>query len=116
MSGNKEIFEKVKKIIVDHLGVEESKVSESASFVDDLGADSLDQVEITMELEDEFGIEISDKDAEQIYTVRQAVETVKFFFFFAARRDAFYHRVLQEHHLPECMCALELLVHEALSY
>ncbi len=41
---------------------------------------------------------------------------VKFFFFFAARRDAFYHRVLQEHHLPECMCALELLVHEALSY
>ena len=56
MSNNKEVFEKVKKIIIDHLGVEESKVVESANFIDDLGADSLDQVELVMAFEEEFGV------------------------------------------------------------
>ena len=76
MSENKEIFEKVKKIIIDHLGVEESKISESASFVDDLGADSLDQVELVMAFEEEFGVEIPDDAAEKITTVGSAVEYI----------------------------------------
>lgn len=76
MSENKEIFEKVKKIIVDHLGVEESKVSESASFVDDLGADSLDQVELVMAFEEEFGVEIPDDAAEKITTVGSTVKYI----------------------------------------
>ncbi|MDA0902661.1 MAG: acyl carrier protein, partial [Proteobacteria bacterium] len=63
---NKEVFEKVKKIIIDHLGVEEAKVAESANFIDDLGADSLDQVELVMAFEEEFGIEIPDDAAENI--------------------------------------------------
>ena len=65
MSKN-EIFDRVKKIIVNHLGADESKVSESASFIDDLGADSLDQVELVMAFEEEFGIEIPDDAAEKI--------------------------------------------------
>lgn len=64
-----EVLEKVTKIIVDRLGVEESKVTLEASFKEDLGADSLDVVELVMELEDEFGVEISDGDAENINTV-----------------------------------------------
>lgn len=76
MSNNQEIFNKVKKIIVDHLGVEESKVVETASFIDDLGADSLDQVELVMAFEEEFGIEIPDEAAEHITTVGSAVKHI----------------------------------------
>jgi acyl carrier protein len=69
-------FEKIKKIIVDQLGVEESEVTEEASFVDDLGADSLDTVELVMALEEEFGIEIPDEDAEKIITVGDAIKYI----------------------------------------
>ena len=71
------MFEKVKKIIVDQLGVDESKVTPEASFVDDLGADSLDLVELIMALEDEFEIEIPDNAAEQISTVNDVVEYIE---------------------------------------
>jgi acyl carrier protein len=67
-------FDKVKDIIIDKLGVEEEKISKEASFVDDLGADSLDTVELIMQLEEEFGIEIPDDDAEKITTVQAAVD------------------------------------------
>ena len=67
-------FDKVKDIITDKLGVEEEKISAEASFVDDLGADSLDTVELIMQLEEEFGIEIPDEDAETITTVQAAVD------------------------------------------
>ena len=76
MSNNKEVFEKVKKIIIDHLGVEESKVVESANFIDDLGADSLDQVELVMAFEEEFGVEIPDEAAEHITNVGSAVNYI----------------------------------------
>ena len=66
------IEEKVKGIIVEQLGVEESEVTPTASFADDLGADSLDQVELVMALEEEFKLEISDEDAEKIKTVQDA--------------------------------------------
>ena len=66
-------FDKVKDVILDKLGVEESQIIMEASFVDDLGADSLDTVELIMELEEEFGIEIPDEDAENITTVGSAV-------------------------------------------
>jgi len=69
-----EIAEKVKKIIVDKLGVDESEVSEGASFTDDLGADSLDTVELIMEFEKEFDLSIPDEKAENIQTVGQAIE------------------------------------------
>ncbi|WCL48712.1 acyl carrier protein [Leptospira sp. GIMC2001] len=62
-------FEKIKSIIVEQLGVDESEVTPEAHFIDDLGADSLDTVELVMALEEEFGIEISDEDAEKIQTV-----------------------------------------------
>ena len=64
--------DRVKKIVVEHLGVEEDKVSEGASFIDDLGADSLDTVELVMAFEEEFGIEIPDDAAEKIATVKDA--------------------------------------------
>ena len=67
-------FDKVKEVIVDKLGVEEDKIESSSSFVDDLGADSLDTVELIMQLEEEFGIEIPDEDAEKITTVQAAVD------------------------------------------
>ena len=67
-------FDKVKDIIIDKLGVEEEKINTEASFVDDLGADSLDTVEPIMQLEEEFGIEIPDDDAEKITTVQAAVD------------------------------------------
>ena len=66
-------FDKVKDVVLDKLGVEESQITMEASFVDDLGADSLDTVELIMELEEEFGIEIPDEDAENITTVGSAV-------------------------------------------
>ncbi|MBS4193952.1 acyl carrier protein [Bacillus sp. FJAT-49711] len=70
-------LERVTKIIVDRLGVEESKVTLEASFKDDLGADSLDVVELVMEFEDEFDMEISDDDAEKIATVGDAVNYIE---------------------------------------
>lgn len=72
-----EVLEQVTKIIVDRLGVEESQVTLEASFKDDLGADSLDVVELVMELEDQFDMEISDEDAEKIATVGDAVNYIK---------------------------------------
>ncbi len=68
---------RVKKIIVDQLGVEEDLVTPEASFVDDLGADSLDTVELVMALEEEFGIEIPDEDAEKITKVKEAVDYIQ---------------------------------------
>ena len=75
------IFERVKKIVVEQLGVEESEVTPTANFVDDLGADSLDLVELIMALEEEFSnqakkIEIPDEDAEKITTVQEAVDYI----------------------------------------
>jgi len=72
-----DIAEKVKKIIVEHLGVDEAKVTEDASFIDDLGADSLDTVELVMAFEEEFGAEISDQEAEKILTVGDAVRFIE---------------------------------------
>ncbi|MDD9911822.1 MAG: acyl carrier protein [Alphaproteobacteria bacterium] len=72
-----DIIVRVKSVIAENLGVEEDKVVESANFVDDLGADSLDTVEMVMALEEEFGIEIPDADAENIATVEDAIEYVK---------------------------------------
>lgn len=71
------IENKVKKIIVDQLGVNEGEVTPEASFVDDLGADSLDTVEMVMAFEEEFGIEIPDEDAEKIRTVQDAIDYIK---------------------------------------
>jgi len=71
------VADRVKKIIVDQLGVEEDLVTVEASFVDDLGADSLDTVELVMALEEEFGIEIPDEDAEKITKVKEAVEYIE---------------------------------------
>ena len=70
------IPEKVKGIIVEQLGVDEDPVPEDAAFVDDLGADSLDQVELVMALEEEFGLEIPDEDAEKIARVKDAVSYI----------------------------------------
>ena len=72
-----EIFEKVKEIIVEQLGVSEGSVTTEASFIDDLGADSLDIVELIMSLEEEFDMEIPDADAEKIVTVNDVVEYIK---------------------------------------
>ena len=74
---SKEIIEKVKQIISEQLGVEESEVTPSASFVDDLGADSLDTVELVMALEEQFDIEIPDEDAEKIRTVQDAIDYIE---------------------------------------
>lgn len=71
-----DIAERVKKIVVDHLGVEVDKVTEAASFIDDLGADSLDTVELVMAFEEEFGVEIPDDAADSILTVGDAVKFI----------------------------------------
>ena len=72
-----DIGDRVKKIVVEHLGVEEEKVTESASFIDDLGADSLDTVELVMAFEEEFGVEIPEDAAEKILTVKDAIDFIK---------------------------------------
>jgi acyl carrier protein len=69
--------ERVKKIVVEHLGVEEDKVTPNASFVDDLGADSLDTVELVMAFEEEFGVEIPDEAAEKILTIQDAINFIE---------------------------------------
>jgi acyl carrier protein len=69
--------ERVKKIVVEHLGVDEGKVTENASFVDDLGADSLDTVELVMAFEEEFGCEIPDEAAEKILTIQDAINYIE---------------------------------------
>ena len=70
-------FDKVKEVIIDKLGIEDSKIETESSFVDDLGADSLDTVELIMQLEEEFGIEIPDDAAETILTVADAVKFIE---------------------------------------
>ena len=72
-----EIESKVKKIVIDHLGVDESKVTLESKFIDDLGADSLDTVELVMAFEEEFGSEISDSEAEKILTVGDAIKFIE---------------------------------------
>ena len=72
-----EISSKVKKMVADHLGVDEVKVTDEANFIDDLGADSLDTVELVMAFEEEFGAEISDSQAEKILTVGDAVKFIE---------------------------------------
>jgi acyl carrier protein len=71
-----ETADRVKKIVVEHLGVESEKVTEEASFIDDLGADSLDIVELVMAFEEEFGVEIPDDAAEKITTVKDAIDYI----------------------------------------
>jgi len=72
-----EIADKVKKIVVEQLGVNEDQVTEDAKFIEDLGADSLDQVELVMALEESFGAEIPDEDAEKLTTVGEAIKYVE---------------------------------------
>ena len=74
---SEEISSKVKKIVADHLGIEEAKVTEESSFIDDLGADSLDNVELVMAFEEEFGVEIPDDAAEKIVTVKDAITFIE---------------------------------------
>ena len=74
---SEDIFDRVKEIIVEQLGVAEDSVKEEASFIDDLGADSLDIVELVMALEEEFDIEIPDTDAEKVVSVSDVVEYIK---------------------------------------
>ena len=82
-----DIADRVKKIVVEHLGVEADKVSEGASFIDDLGADSLDTVELVMAYEEEFNVEIPDDAAEKIQTVGDAVN------FITQNSAAYYCRI-----------------------
>ena len=72
-----DISSKVKKIVADHLGIEETKVTDESSFIDDLGADSLDTVELVMAFEEDFGSEISDNEAEKILTVGDAIKFIE---------------------------------------
>lgn len=71
-----DVGERVKKVVVDHLGIEADKVTDNASFIDDLGADSLDTVELVMAFEEEFNVEIPDDAAEKILTVKDAIDFI----------------------------------------
>ena len=75
--GSEELFEKIKNIIVEQLQVSDTAITEDSSFIDDLGADSLDLVELIMAFEEEFGIEIPDSDAEKVVTVGDVVKYIK---------------------------------------
>ena len=75
-ASREEVFERVKEVLTEQLGIDENEVTEEASFTEDLDADSLDLVELIMELEDQFQIKISDEDAQKIQTVGQAVDYV----------------------------------------
>ena len=77
MPTNQDVYDRLKKIVVDQLGVDESEVVPSASFVEDLNADSLDLVELIMSLEEEFKLQISDEDAEKITTVQEAQDYIE---------------------------------------
>ena len=72
-----DVGERVKKVVVDHLGIESDKVTDNASFIDDLGADSLDTVELVMAFEEEFNVEIPDDAAEKILTVKDAIDFIQ---------------------------------------
>ncbi|MDD9876274.1 MAG: acyl carrier protein [Magnetovibrio sp.] len=72
-----DVADRVKKIVIEHLGVDEDKVVENASFIDDLGADSLDTVELVMAFEEEFGCEIPDDAAEKILTIKDATDFIQ---------------------------------------
>ena len=72
-----DVAERVKKIVIEHLGVDEAKVTDNASFIDDLGADSLDTVELVMAFEEEFGCEIPDDAAEKILTIKDAITFIE---------------------------------------
>ena len=74
---SEDVSNKVKKIVADHLGIDEGKVTEESSFIDDLGADSLDTVELVMAFEEKFGIEIPDDAAETIQTVQNAIDYIE---------------------------------------
>ena len=74
---SEDVKSKIKKIVADHLGIEEEKVTEEASFIDDLGADSLDTVELVMAFEEEVGSEISDSEAKKILTVGDAIKFIE---------------------------------------
>jgi acyl carrier protein len=76
LASRDEVFERVKELLAEQLGVDENEITEEASFQEDLDADSLDLVELIMELEDQFGMKISDDDAQKIQTVGQAVDYV----------------------------------------
>ena len=73
----KDVSQKVKKMVAEHFGIDEAKVTEESSFIDDLGADSLDTVELVMAFEEEFGSEISDSEAEKILTVGDAIKFIE---------------------------------------
>ena len=74
---SEEVVSRIKKVITNHLGVKENKVTENAKFIEDLGADSLDQVELVMAFEEEFKCEIPDESAEKIITVKDAIDLIK---------------------------------------